>query len=46
VIAEIVREDPEISDAQLVIELKNRDICIARRTVNKYRNQLGLGKSR
>ena len=46
VIAEIVREDPEISDAQLVIELNNRDICIARRTVNKYRNQLGLGKTK
>ena len=46
VIAEIVKEDPEISDSQLVVELKNRDICIARRTVNKYRNQLGLGKTK
>ncbi|MDD3461164.1 MAG: RNA polymerase subunit sigma-54, partial [Mesotoga sp.] len=46
VIAEIVKEDPGISDSQLVVELKNRDICIARRTVNKYRNQLGLGKTK
>lgn len=46
VIAEIVRGNPEISDAELVIELNNRDINIARRTVNKYRNQLGLGKSK
>jgi len=44
IIAEIVRNNEEISDSRLVNELNNRGISIARRTVNKYRNLLGLGK--
>lgn len=44
IIAEIVKNNEEISDSRLVSELNNRGISIARRTVNKYRNLLGLGK--
>jgi RNA polymerase sigma-54 factor len=46
IIAEIIKANQEISDSQLVLELETRGISIARRTVNKYRNLLGLGKDR
>ena len=43
----IEREGAEeiLSDDQIVVELKKRDILIARRTVAKYRESLGIASS-
>ncbi len=38
----IVREAEPLTDAQLVEELKERGYFVARRTVAKYRNQMGI----
>ncbi len=44
IIAKQLKEAPEMSDADLVRLLKTRGIRIARRTANKYRNQLRLSR--
>lgn len=44
IIAEIVNDNPDISDSKITKILKEKGIKVARRTVNKYRNLLGLGK--
>lgn len=43
-ITELVKENPGISDSKITRILKEKGIKVARRTVNKYRNMLGLGK--
>ena len=43
----IEREGPGevLSDDQIVVELRNKDVAIARRTVAKYRESLGIASS-
>ncbi|MDR0663522.1 MAG: RNA polymerase sigma-54 factor, partial [Spirochaetaceae bacterium] len=43
--SEITRSGPRLSDQEIVFQLAKRGVKLARRTVSKYRNQLGLGSS-
>ena len=43
-IVEIINEDPKISDSKISKKLEEKGLKVARRTVNKYRKQLGMGK--
>ena len=44
IMVELLKDDPGLSDSKIAEILKERGVSLARRTVNKYRNILGLGK--
>ena len=43
-ILHLLRTDPDMTDEQIARKLKEMGLKVSRRTVNKYRHEMGLKK--
>jgi RNA polymerase sigma-54 factor len=46
IIAEIIKNNPKISDSKISKQLNQKGMKVARRTVNKYRKSIGMEKNK